>query len=312
MKTKIITSYYAYHFGEPFWGHKNRERWYMYSLISLCNMGETIICYTDENDKGYNQLQIIKEKHKLDNLTIKIFKLSDNPWQEKIYKIRMLEKNSYLNNPLDWRYECSSQIYWLKWYFMKEEFEPNINLYWIDCGLSHGGLFPKSTNPYADSENYMKHFPDENGVDVEFRYYQFTRAFNPEFVKKVNNWHDGKIINLYNNTSTNQNFGNFLRFLNLENTLSQTSVIIFPVAGFWGGNSNLIPKYTSEYFKMIDKILELDNYIVADEEIMTYVNTMHSDMFKNWEFTTFSHEDSGSFNLNTDKSFSFFFRKELE
>jgi len=312
MKTKIITSYYAYHFGEPFWGHKNRERWYMYSLISLCNMGETIICYTDENDKGYNQLQIIKEKHKLDNLIIKIFKLSDNPWQEKIYKIRMLEKNFYFRDPLDWRYELSSQIYWLKFFFMKEEFESDINLYWIDCGLSHGGLFPKITNPYADNENYTKNFPGEIWSDIEFRYHQFTRAFNPEFVKKVNSWHNNRLINLCKNGSVNYNFGDFLRFLKLENTLSVNSVIKYPVAGFWGGNSNLIPQYVDLCYGIIDKILELDDYLVAEEVIMSYINIIHPEMFKNWEFTNFNHEDYGYFNPNTDKSFSLFFIEELD
>ena len=34
MKSKLVTSYYAYHNGEPFWGQPNRERfhWETYEL----------------------------------------------------------------------------------------------------------------------------------------------------------------------------------------------------------------------------------------------------------------------------------------
>ena len=59
MKNKLVTSYYPFHNGEPYWGQLNRDRWYKYSLATISNMGE-IICYTDPGDKGYNQLFELK------------------------------------------------------------------------------------------------------------------------------------------------------------------------------------------------------------------------------------------------------------
>lgn len=311
MKTKFVTSYYAYHYGPPFWGHINRERWYKYSLISLCNMGEEIICYTDEGNLGYNQLVEIKETHNLQNLQIKIFKLVDNLWQNKIYEIATNGKNEYYKDANDYRYHISPQIYWLKWYFLKKEFEPDINLYWIDCGLSHPGLFPKMTNPYSELEGYNTSFPNEHGPSVEFRYYQFTKAFTPEFVKRVNEFHNGKIVNLCKTDGVNYNFGVFLDKLKLESA----SVTNYPIGGFWGGNSNLIPQYAELYFNVIDKVLQVDDYLIADQEIMCYLNANYPHLFKNWSFRTFCHEDWSEQNLfdpSWEISLSWFFTKNLQ
>jgi len=313
MKTKFVTSYYAYHSGDPFWGQKNRERWYKYSLISICNVNENVVCYTDNDDYGYNQLLEIKNMFNLNNLEIKIFKLSDNPWQERIYKIASSEKCPQYKDFTDYRFYLSPQIYWLKFHFMYLEFEPNINLYWIDCGLSHSGLFAKSTNPYSELEGYDQGFPNENYGEVEFRYYNFTKAFTPEFVKRVNKFNNNKLINLCH-TNSHYNFGQFLEKLQLQDTLNIVNPINYPVAGFFGGNSNLIPKYVEYCYKLIEKILSYDDYLIPEQEIMCYLNTKYPEYIKNWTFNTFYHEDwieKGVFNPETEISFSSFFTKNL-
>ena len=85
MKTKLVTSYYAFHNGEPFWGQLNRDRWYKYSLAAICGMGCEVVCYTDSGDRGYNQLVEIKEKFNLTNLTIKIYDLKKISDQAQAY-----------------------------------------------------------------------------------------------------------------------------------------------------------------------------------------------------------------------------------
>lgn len=310
MKTKLVTSYYAYHSGPPFWGHVNRERWYKYSLISLCKSGLETVCYTDLGNKGYDQLVEIKDKFNLTNLTIKQHKLDDNPWQDRIYNIRINMPDDY-NNPHNYKYYICSQVYWMKWLFASKELEPNINLYWIDCGLSHGGLFPRSSNPYGSDSDYLKSYPSEVFSEIEYRYHQFNKAFTSESFDRINNFSEGKIINLCKRHTSHYDANYFLQKIN--DTLNVGSNgYYYPIGGFWGGNSNLIQDYVQKYYDVLDKVLKCNNYICTDQEPMFFVNNKYNDMFKNWVFDTFYHEDwKEQYNPNTEVSFSDFFLKNI-
>ena len=47
--------------------------------------------------KGYNQLIELKEKFNLKNLTIKIYNIEDNPYQDKVHKITALQANTVVS-----------------------------------------------------------------------------------------------------------------------------------------------------------------------------------------------------------------------
>lgn len=314
MKTKLVTAYYAFHHGPPFWGHQWRENWYKYSLVSLCNLGCEIICYTDEGDKGFNYISEAKEKYNLTNLTIKIFRLQENPWQDRVYEIRTNNPELY-NNPSDPKFRLSPQIYWLKWLLMEKEIEPDINLYWIDCGLSHCGLFPKITNPYADDPRYDNNFEGEEPSAVIHRYQSFTRAFSPQAIERINNYHDGKIINICSSSRWNP-VETFFQKTNLpEPTFDNNEAYRYPVAGFWGGNSNVIQDHIKKFYSVVEKVLLLGDYICTEQEIMFYLNGSEKHLFKNWKFDTFYHEDwisRGAFFPERNLiCFYHFFTKEL-
>jgi hypothetical protein len=61
-------------------------------------MGTEVVCYTDEGDLGFNQLLEVKQKFNLDNLVIKIYKMLDNPYQARVYNVRMKFPEVY-NDP---------------------------------------------------------------------------------------------------------------------------------------------------------------------------------------------------------------------
>ena len=126
-KVKFVTAFYAYHNFHPYWGKHGNYYRYKYSLITLCNMKEEIVCYTDDGDMGYNQLITIKEEYNLDNLIIKVSKIEDNPYQKRVYKIRTEENPELYNNPSMANFTRPTQIYWMKFNFLLNEFEPNIN-----------------------------------------------------------------------------------------------------------------------------------------------------------------------------------------
>jgi hypothetical protein len=303
MKTKLVTSYYGLHDGPPFWGQLNRDRWYKYSLATISNMGE-IVCYTDPEDKGFNQLNEIKEKFNLENLTIKIYNIKDNPYQDQVYKIRTDKADRYNNPSMVGFYTRPTAIYWMKYLFLEMEYEPNTNLYWIDAGLSHSGLFPSFANKYGIEPEFATFYGDAYMAN-EHKVYHYDKAFTPNILDKINNYAGDKIINLYRSTS-DDNLSEFNHKLNLDISYDG----IYPIAGFFGGNSNLMIDYIAKSKEVINKILEI-NEICTEQEVMAYINSTSRDWFKNWYFDTFYHEDwSNIFNSN-QISFSHFFLKNL-
>lgn len=317
-KTKLVTSYYAQHWDPPFWGQQGRDRWYKYSIANICNMGVETICYTD-NNKYHNhslscleELEKLKEEFQLDNLIIKDFPLQNNPWHQKINNIRTNNPETYNNPDVLHLYRRSSQIYWLKFKLLEMEVENDINLYWIDGGLSHEGLFPKCYSTYGEDEEAWKNrFVDEgkNWLDVEYRYFTYDKAFTPLKIEEINKWNDGKIINLVNKNSTDNDINLFKEKINYTGPSNNNT---YPVAALIGGNSNLISNYVKHAYDLIDKVLDTGDYLSLEQEIMWYINHQYPNMFKNWEFNTFYHKDWDFYNTEEyGTSFSDFFGKPL-
>jgi hypothetical protein len=304
MKTKIVTSYYPFHHGEPYWGQLNRDRWYKYSLATICGLGTDVVCYTDPGDKGYEQLLEIKEKFNLENLTIKIYNIETNPYQDQVYKIRM-DKADLYNNPENMGfYIRPTVIYWMKYSFLEMEYEPNSHLYWIDSGLSHSGLFPSSANQYNNEPEFATSYGIEYMAN-EYKVYNYNKAFTPEVLDKINTYAEDKIINLYRHVS-DDNLSEFNRKLNLNTDYES----IYPIAGIFGGNSDLMIKYINKSKEVIEQILQT-NEICTEQEIMAYINATNRDWFKNWYFDTFYHEDWTNIFSPEQVSFSHFFLKSL-
>jgi hypothetical protein len=304
MKTKIVTSYYPFHNGEPYWGQLNRDRWYKYSLATICGLGTDVVCYTDPGNKGYNQLLEIKEKFNLENLTLKIYDINTNPYQDQVYKIRMTQANLYNNSENLKFYTRPTVIYWMKYSFLEMEYEPDTQLYWIDSGLSHQGLFPSSANKYESEPEFATFYGDKY-MENEYKVYHYNKAFTPDTLNRINEFAQNKIINLYRNSS-DDDLSDFNRKLNLDITYEP----VFPIAGFFGGNSDLMLQYINASKEVIERILQV-NEICTEQEIMAYINVTNIDWFKNWYFDTFYHEDWKNIFTPDQISFSHFFLKPL-
>ena len=307
-KTKLVTSSYAYHSGPPFWGQANRERWYKYSIASICNMGVDVICYTDERERGLSDLLELKERFNLTNLTIKVHNLENNPWHERVYDLKINKHPEIYNNPNNFRYRHSSEMYWSKFMFLQNELESDINLYWIDGGLSHNGLFPMEASSYSDDPDYAKQYPGQVYSEIEYRYYYYDRAFNPETLARINAYQDDKIINICRYGITDNNMHLFSEKIK---DMSQLGTIHYPVGGFFGGNSNLIQEYVNTTFEVVEKVLDSGDYVCTDQEVMWYVNSIKPQLFKNYSFDTFYHEDWKEVFQSGQVSLSHFFRKPL-
>ena len=288
MKTKLVTSYYAHHNGPPFFGKQNRDKWYLYSIVNICNLKTEVVCYSDNRGGGLQELKKVKQKFNLDNLIIKEFDMGDNPWSSTVSEIVKLYPEKY-NNINRYEYYWSSQIYWMKWFFVEKELVPNCYIYWIDGGLSHPGLFPKKYSSFYDGENWDNQFPSENFKDIEYRFYQFDKAFTPSTLNRINEFTEDKILHL-SRTSGEYNVEQFYENINEEVPAQPTP---FPLGGFWGGESSNLQSYVDDYYKTIEKVLSNKRYLCTDQEISYYICTKdtNSERFKYFNFDTHYHED---------------------
>jgi hypothetical protein len=321
MSTKLVTSYYASYFGgEPYWGKQSRDEWYAYSIISICNLGAEVICYTNDDTPDYDFINNLKQKHNLDNLTIKLFNLQDSPFHTRIYNIRKNNADVY-DNPLHPFYILPVSIYWLKWYFLNLEYQENIYLYWIDAGLSTGSLIPYALNKYKDEEGFASRYQGEGFVEYDHRYkhFIFDQAFNSTTMEKINTFVEDKILCLCRGYVMDNDYQLLENKIGLEFASAVIQSNQFPVAAMFGGNSSYLPLYISKFNEIAELILNLpeQDYLCTEQEIMGYIHVTYPEWFKKWEFSTFYHEESDNWevlhNENYElKSFYKFFTDPLE
>ncbi len=80
------------------------------------------------------------------------------------------------------------------------EYEPNIQLYWVEAGLSHSGLFPSSANQYSIEPEFATFYGSEYMAN-EYKVYNYNKAFTPEILDKINVYAEDKIINLHRHST---------------------------------------------------------------------------------------------------------------
>jgi hypothetical protein len=291
MKTKLVTAYYPLHQGPPFWGKQNRERWYKHSIASICETKVPIICYTDE--LGYDELFAVKTDRQLDNLTIKMYDLTTSQFHDRVYKARMEGNPEMYNNELHPYYRMPVSVYWMKWGFLKMEYEEDTYIYWIDGGLSTQGVFPGRASSYGTDPGYFKNYNGEEGdfyTTHEFKLFVFDKIFNLNFIPNLNKFSEGKIVNICRQDCTDNDFHLFEEKLNLpKGNIIYTNK--FPVGALFGGHSSQIMKYVDEFNEVANKVLEVGDYVCTEQEIMGYVHSIHPDWFTDWTFHDFYHED---------------------
>ena len=294
MKTKLVTAFYTDIIGFPFFGHDAfaRHERYLHSLRTLNNMNTEIICYC--NDTQYDMMVKYCEDFNLTNVTIKISNLKDYPNSQRMSEIKK-------SNP---QFNFYHEVDWNKLYLLSKEYDETYDyIYWIDCGLSHRGLFLLKYNPYSDKIT---------GLSRDWENYSFTNLFCPELFPKINNWVGDKLINLAN-TMFAHNVDQLRKVYGDNHPYNHMSV-----GGILGGHVSKIKWFLNEFNRIADICLN-GNYILNHEAMITKIEFENKDMFKTYEFNTWYHDD---FWLTTPvfdresikgtKHFVHFFERELQ
>ena len=266
MRTKLVTAFYTDIIGFPFFGHDAfaRHERYLHSLRTLNNMNNEIICYCNESQ--YDLLKKYCDEFNLSNITIKISNLKDYPKSQKMIEIKKSNEQFNFYHEVDWN----------KLYLLSKEYDESYDyIYWIDCGLSHRGLFLLKYNPYADKIT---------GLSKDWENYSFIGIFSPELFPKINNWVGDKLINLANtmfahsSSELNRVYNNNHNYIHMS------------VGGILGGHISKLKWFINVFDKVSDICLE-SNYILNHEAIITKINFENSDMFRTYSFNTWYHDD---------------------
>jgi hypothetical protein len=274
---KFITAIYSKLYNTKFGGRLNRDRHYYYSLKTLVTMGGEFICYTSEEE--YDELVEAFSMHT--NIEFRKYNLSEFKYHNDIQRIKEENKSEY-NEDAVWTYRCV-ELMWLKMEWLYQESRDyNGKVFWIDAGLSHGGIIPVKYN------QNVGHITYENSFENVY-------AFNPNLLKKLDKL-SSKFFAFYCNNRQHKYPDLYANDINLGGSI---------VAGLMGGSPESIEKVYNEYKSIIKAVLDV-NDLIQEEMALTVVFRDNRQMFSESSFDTWYHDDWDCFD-RSQKSFSAFF-----
>lgn len=251
MKSKLVTAYWMDVPGYPFQGASSiRKKRYLGSLISHCIGSKLpVVCYTHKI--SFDELNEIKENYKLNNLEIKILELTDIKFHNNINNIR---SNKFDPN-LDGR---GTEIMWGKFDILERELDGFDNVYWVDAGLQHPGIFPWMFSK-VHNKNLANFGIPNNWWDV-LDVFNFSKFINHKFYDKLNVICKNKIMFV---CSYGPQIGYPLQPNNIVDYLFSSP---YPVGGMFGGNVKILKKYLNLFWSYAEKVL--DKEILCTEEVL--------------------------------------------
>jgi hypothetical protein len=266
MKTKLVTAFYTDIKGFPFFGHETyaRHERYLHSLRTIANTKNEIIVYCNEGQ--YELLTEYCNSFNLSNVTVKISNLKDYPKADRMMEIKEKTGGFKMYHEIDWN----------KFFLLEKEYDETYDyIYWIDCGLSHPGLFLDKYNPYTDKVD---------GLSKTWENYSYVNLFNENFIPKLNEWVNHKLINCSITL-----FFHDMKYVStiLEKPYKGNSLSI---GGILGGSVGLLKWYFQEFDFISNKCLDKDS-IINHEALLSYMVFENPEKFTTWEFDTWYHDD---------------------
>jgi hypothetical protein len=266
MRTKLVTAFYTDIIGFPFFGHEAfaRHERYLHSLRTLNNMNTEIVCYCNESQR--DMIEKYCEEYNLLNVTIKVSNLTDYPHSNRMIEIKKVHSEFNFYHEVDWN----------KIYLLDKEYDESYDyIYWIDCGLSHRGLFLLKYNPYADKIT---------GLSKDWENYSFTNLFSPRLFPKINEFVGDKLLNL-GNTTMAHNSNELNMVYEVDHNYKHMSV-----GGIIGGHISKLRFFIDE-FNRIANICLSKNHILNHEAMMTKIHFEYPDNYRTFSFDTWYHDD---------------------
>lgn len=271
MKIELVSCFYSKLHNTEFQGRASRHHHYICSLKSLQQMNLPVHVFTSQSQtselKSYN-----------DNVKLHVDELSSLPVYQKINSIK-----KHVNLVPQRCYEIMySKTKWLRDIINTTNSD---YYFWIDVGLSHNGIFPKS----------MKR---TTAVDHCSKYFDFD-VFNQQLIPGLIERAQGKIYSICFDQSTRK----WNAYIDSKYIDNPPAGQFHMVGGLFGGEKSMMIKFCDEFDSLLDRIIK-DGVLPTEEEVYTAVvnNNKHmffQDMFNSWYYE--GHDLYESWTANLDK-----------
>lgn len=279
VKPKFVTCKFTNLHNTKMCGRLNREYVYQYSLRGIAEVQDIIINYTQKYDMDIHGPYF--EKEGIKNVIDVEYDLTSSPYHTRVDAIKDLHPEYY--TATGWIHR-NILIMWGKALFLDmqlEKLDENDSIYFIDAGLSHGGIIPQRYNfKSKDPVNYREEKPEEMKQEPSHRN---DLIFNKDFSKRLDKLAGDKIMVI---ASTSDPHGDDLGF-KYDNHLRR-----WPCAGLFGGTKRALLPFISEFKKLADEVLSHER-LVKEETIMAVILNSHPEWFITPipYYETWYHED---------------------
>jgi hypothetical protein len=258
-KTLFVTCFYNGLDNTILGGRVGRLWHYFHAIKNIINMGCDVVVYTSESDKSY-LINAINQSKFPENVKIIIYDLFSHPYHEYFQK--------HMNGVKTDR--CYEVMHGKQMWMSNHTSDGYDFIYWIDCGLSHEGLFPKR---YRTGEGYESSFT--------------CTLFTPKMVENLNSY-DDKFIILYGEQTyhlfeASPNILFFDEFQKDENC--------HIVGGMFGGRTDSVIKFCEDYKNLMVEMKE-KNLFEREEQLLTVLYFRDKSSFYPLKFTTWHHEEA--------------------
>ena len=244
MKTILITAIYANLHGTDLGGRVSRHYWYRWSLISILKIKPTkVICFTskeelDDLERWFFEVQGIDREQ----LEFKVFDLRKSKFYNKIQLIKDVE---YVKT---WDRCVEIQYNKFFWYDLIDNVYDYDRLYWVDAGLSHGGLFPEK---FRMGDKWEKDF--------------LINLFTPELLDRWNQDTADKILVLAKNNKDRYFWANTIP----ENYYHKYDKSQHIIGGVFGGTPKNYKRLARDFERQLWELLTNEKELFMEEHIMT-------------------------------------------
>lgn len=271
-KTLFVTCFYNGLDNTILGGRTGRYHHYLNSLKTLLNTEADFVVYTSQSEKMILETQIDLSNVK-GNVRYIEYDLFSHPYHKYF--------QSKLNGTKTDR--CNEVMHGKSLWMKNHVNEGYDYIYWIDCGLSYGALFPRK---YQNGDGY-NHYYDCN-------------LFNPKMVEGLNN--NEKVVILVAtqerhimDCTPNPNF-----YRNSPRTISN-----HVVGGMFGGNTDDVKIFTDKYDDVLYEMTTIDA-LDREEHLLTLLYDRHRELFNPQFFTTWHHENSDMAKYNGPNEIYFY------
>jgi len=262
MKSIFITAIYANLHGTDLDGRTSRVDWYRWSLLSILKTNPTkVVCFTSKEEvEDLEHWFFEKQGIKREQLEFKVYYLRKSKFFKKIKAIKNIEQVKSWDRCFEIQY---NKFFWFK---LIENIYDYDRVYWIDAGLSHGGLFPL---PYRMGKKWESDF--------------LISLFTPELLDRWNKDTANEILLLAKNNDDRYYWSGTLPEEYYKGEYNRSKHI---VGGLFGGTPENYNRLVKDFERQLWTLLNSESELYMEELILTcmYFNEPE-------KYTTYTFDD---------------------